>query len=171
MVFDSDSLPGQDKSSISESDSKVPTKFTVMMGGTTHWPTINSKTTETSIASSLPNEEELKEAALKALSSQLGIPKDVLESENTLIKASLQLNAIPQYLVGHPVRMKTLHDLLSKTNEEGKSWGKTLTLVGASYTGVSLNDCVSQSEKTVKRLFEGGLKGSITGLEEFDSLS
>lgn len=169
VVFDSDALPDQDKQD--QATTAAPTKFTVMMGGTTYWPSSKSSLDSSSQSLSLPSENELKDAAIKALSQQLGLSESILKSSNTIIKVQLQRNAIPQYLVGHPIRMKTLHDLLTKPDDGGSSWSNHLTLVGASYIGVSLNDCVAHSEKTIRRLLESDLKGSVTGLEEFDSLS
>lgn len=167
VVFDSDSLPTQDlreplASSTPESNDaeRPPTKLTVMMGGA-HWAHLSP--------SDLPDQDRIREATLNALETQLGLPRDILrDPSRTHVEVNMQRACIPQYLVGHPARMRELHDAL-KNNER---WRGALTLVGASYTGVSLNDCVTNAARTAQAIVRSerhaNVKPSvITGLERF----
>ena len=164
VVFDSDSLPTQDlpdplASADSANLSNQPIKLTVMMGGS-HWEKLSPD--------SLPSKSEMSERAIRAVSKHLSIPRSLLEdSQYTKILPSLQRDCIPQYLVGHPVRMAALHRALS----QHPSLSDKLTLVGASYTGVSLNDCVAYATQTANKLAAAELSKDVhavvTGLEHF----
>lgn len=149
VVFDSDAIPDQEPS-------PEPIKLTVMMGGS-HWTSL----------SQLPSEEEMKERALRAVSTHLGIPSSLLEDKSKVeARATLQKDCIPWYLVGHPVRMAGLHKAL----EGDEVLGRRLTLVGASYTGVSLNDCVAYATEAVEGIVAAELEGGeelVTGLRSF----
>lgn len=152
VVFDSDAIPDQD----SADAATRPIKLTVMMGGS-HWSSL----------SSLPSEEDMKARAIKAVSHHLGIDSALLEhASKVTIKATLQKDCIPWYLVGHPVRMAQLHKALEKDT----LLASKLTLVGASYTGVSLNDCVAYATEAVEQIVAAELHGGdniVTGLRSF----
>ncbi|EST08978.1 Amine oxidase [Kalmanozyma brasiliensis GHG001] len=152
VVFDSDAIPQQD----SIDPASRPVKLTVMMGGS-HWSSL----------STLPSEEDMKARAINAVSSHLGIDRALLEDDSRVtVKATLQKDCIPWYLVGHPVRMSQLHSAL----EKDESLAEKLTLAGASYTGVSLNDCVAYATEAVEQIVDAELNGGdrvVTGLRAF----
>ncbi|PWY98749.1 Protoporphyrinogen oxidase [Testicularia cyperi] len=153
VVFDSDSLPTQDTADATTK----PIKLTVMMGGS-HWTNTDS----------LPSEAQMKQRAVKAVSQHLGIPREALEDEsNTIVIATMQRDCIPWYLVGHPIRMAQLHKAL----QQHPTLAGKLTLTGASYTGVSLNDCVAYASEAVERIVSAETQDAhkvVTGLEGFD---
>ncbi|KAK6519360.1 oxygen-dependent protoporphyrinogen oxidase [Arthrobotrys megalospora] len=112
VIFDSDAMPEQDE--------RKGTKVTVMLGG--HW---------WDNATSLPSQEDGIRMAREVLNQHLGIT-----AEPTETMASLQMDCIPQYGVGHAGRLRQIHeDLMDKM-------GGRLVLAGSSYGGVGLNDCV-----------------------------
>ena len=152
VVFDSDAIPDQD----SAEAAARPVKLTVMMGGS-HWSSL----------STLPSEEEMKARAIRAVSHHLGIDSALLEDASKVtVQATLQKDCIPWYLVGHPVRMARLHKAL----ESDEALKNKLTLVGASYTGVSLNDCVAYATEAVEQIVAAELHGEdnvVTGLRSF----
>ena len=122
MVFDSDAVGNQGP----DSDSFV--KLTVMMGGP-YWKQ----------AMRFPSEDELEARALRALVYQLGLPEEQVRSYLRRVRVRLLQNTIPQYLVGHPARMRELHAAL----RNDPRYRERLTLLGCSYTGVGVNDCVA----------------------------
>ncbi|TKY89453.1 hypothetical protein EX895_001984 [Sporisorium graminicola] len=152
VVFDSDAIPEQD----SADAASRPIKLTVMMGGS-HWSALET----------LPREEDLKARAVKAVSQHLGIDRSLLEDASKVsITPTLQKDCIPWYLVGHPMRMSQLHKAL----EKNETLANRLTLVGASYTGVSLNDCVAYATEAVEQIVDAELHGGdkvVTGLRSF----
>ncbi|KAN0061709.1 hypothetical protein ACQY0O_005701 [Thecaphora frezii] len=167
VVFDSDSLPTQDlRDPLGPPDAaelaQRPVKLTVMMGGA-HWSHLD--------AASLPSEAEMRERAVRAVSKHLSIPASLLQDPaRTKILPTMQRDCIPQYLVGHPVRMAALHRMLANHS----TLADKLSLVGASYTGVSLNDCVAYAAETMDRIIDAELCGGsdragkvVTGLENF----
>lgn len=156
VVFDSDSLPIQDASA--KPGEGTPTKFSVMIGGP-HWRSLLSR------GARLPSEEELISAAHEALAAHLSIPSSLLSHPDTYTRASLQHACIPTYAPGHPSRMRALHSALTAHAK----WEGRLALLGASYTGVSLNDCVLGARRTARRVVreERGGAGRTTGLERF----
>lgn len=134
VVFDSDASIGQDE---------VPgTKVTVMLGG--HW---------WDGWKAYPDEEMGASMAKDILKRHLGISE-----EPRAIRVGLQKDCIPQYMVGHDLRMARGHDALQKFNGR-------LRVAGSSYTGVGLNDCVRSARNVVMGLVEG--RNEDTGLESF----
>lgn len=117
------------------------TRVTVMLGGH-YWQ-----------SEAPPSPEALLSGALETLHLHGIVPSSV---EPIHHKAQIQENCIPQYLVGHPQRMRQLHSALL-----GKYDGK-LGLVGSSYNGVGMNDCVKSSWDQARRQARSG---SSTGLE------
>ncbi|CBQ68909.1 conserved hypothetical protein [Sporisorium reilianum SRZ2] len=152
VVFDSDAIPDQD----SADAAARPIKLTVMMGGS-HWSALET----------LPSENDIKTRAVKAVSRHLGIDRALLaDAAKVSVTATLQKECIPWYLVGHPVRMSQLHKAL----EADEVLASRLTLVGASYTGVSLNDCVAYATEAVEQIVDAELHGGdriVTGLRSF----
>ncbi|KAK7512962.1 hypothetical protein IWZ03DRAFT_384490 [Phyllosticta citriasiana] len=144
VIFDSDIFP---------SDSVQGTQLTVMLGGHwwSGWP-----------ASGLPSEEQGIEAAKSLLARHLKI-----EVEPALTNVTLQKDCIPQYKVGHHGRMTSAHEALQKIYE-----GR-VRVVGNSYTGVGVHDCVVAARlmamKIEEEVAEGQMRSNRTGLE-LDSL-
>ena len=134
VIFDSDAMPGQ--------DAREGTKVTVMLGG--HWWDGNS---------SFPSEEEGLLMAKEVLQHHLGITEQPVET-----MASLHMDCIPQYGVGHAGRLRQVHeDLMDKM-------GGRLVVAGNSYGGVGLNDCV-RSARDAAFGVAGGRR--MTGLERW----
>jgi oxygen-dependent protoporphyrinogen oxidase len=125
-------------------DSIPGTKLTVMLGGH-YWDAF----------SQYPSDEEGHRMAASLLKRHLGI-----DVEPEVVKVTLNKNAIPQYHVGHYQRMATTHsDLLSKFNGR-------LSVVGSSYTGVGVNDCITAALGLSKD-FSASSDERVTGLESF----
>jgi oxygen-dependent protoporphyrinogen oxidase len=139
VSFDSDIIPGL--------DSATGTKVTVMLGG--HWWNNREK-------SKLPSEEEGVEMARRVLKRHLGIGR-----KPDVARATLCLDCIPQYNVGHREMLQKAHEELMSTY-----YGR-LAVAGSSYTGVSVPDCVrSAFEIAARTLGDKGNHG-LTGLEQF----
>lgn len=119
------------------------TRLTVMMGGH-YW---NDK--------SIPNKEDLPRQALETLRLHGLIPHGI---EPVATRASIQKDCIPQYAVGHVQRMTEFHDQLNER------YNGRLGVVGSSYSGVGMNDCVLGSWRQAKTLMD---KGASTGLEHY----
>lgn len=119
------------------------TRVTVMMGGH-YW---NNST--------IPSKDDLPRQALETLRLHGLVPSDV---EPVASRAQLQKDCIPQYAVGHVQRMAELHQEL-KQRYDGK-----LGVVGSSYSGVGINDCVLGSWRQASGLVE---RGQATGLEHY----
>lgn len=113
VVFDTDATPAL--------DSSPGTKLTVMLGG--HW---------WDGWTSYPTEADGIRMARSLLRRQLGIT-----AEPALAKATLQKDCIPQYHVGYSKRLGALGDKLSQ------AFGRRMTIAGASWHGVSVNDCIN----------------------------
>ncbi|KAG0141777.1 hypothetical protein CROQUDRAFT_51187 [Cronartium quercuum f. sp. fusiforme G11] len=139
VVFDSDMMPGVDGEPVGKDDDGL-TKLTVMLGG--HFYNCDSLP--------IPSLAELRDQACEALRQQLNIHETPI-----YINAAIQRDCIPQYLVGHHLRMRKLHDTLD---------GQGLALVGSGYGGVGVNDVVKGCRETVERLLQ---LGTATGLEAF----
>ncbi|KAM3076996.1 oxygen-dependent protoporphyrinogen oxidase [Clarireedia jacksonii] len=133
VVFDTYATIGQDT---------VPgTKVTVMMGG--HW---------WSEFDSYPDEEEGAAMAKAVLKRHLKI-----DQQPDAVHASLQKDCIPQYTVGHNLRMKKAHQELMLAYR-----GK-LAVAGNSYAGVGVNDCIRAAKDVAHDI---SLNRDITGLEQ-----
>jgi protoporphyrinogen/coproporphyrinogen III oxidase len=101
------------------------TRFTVMMGGHMFKDKFGDPNTV--------DQSLLKRVAADSVHKYLGIPSSLLEDAHV----SVHQKCIPQYNVGHQHRLKEIGKL---TDELG-----FLTLVGASYKGVAINDIVANS--------------------------
>ncbi|OCL11396.1 Protoporphyrinogen oxidase [Glonium stellatum] len=138
VIFDSDAIKGQ--------DTVDGTKLTVMLGG--HW---------WDGWSCYPSEEEGINMARTLLARHLQIT-----DEPTVARAKLQKDCIPQYTVGHEERIQRAHSQLRN------SFGGRLRVVGNSYNGVGVNDCLRAARDIAKGLHEGaGYEPSRTGLDHF----
>eukprot|EP00126_Sphaerothecum_destruens_P008955 Sdes_comp20395_c0_seq1m14343 len=92
----------------------------------------------------LPEEAVLKDVALKCVGDHLGIV-----SSPVAIQVSVLKSCIPQYHVGHSQILQAIHNSLA-TNPHLHS----LSLLGSSYQGVSVPDCVSNAVHLVSRFSE-----------------
>lgn len=116
VIFGSQSSVGQDTAS--------GTKITVMLGG--HWWNDWDE-------SDLPDHDTAVSMAQSLLERHLGIIADPL-----IARTKLQRNAIPQYPVGHLIRM---HELSNAVREEFRH---RLTLAGNWYGDAGVTDCIKQ---------------------------
>ncbi|KAM5466658.1 oxygen-dependent protoporphyrinogen oxidase [Microsporum audouinii] len=137
VIFMSQAIVGQ--------DTAKGTKLAVMIGG--HWWDGWSR-------SDLPDEQEGIAMAKSVLARHLGITQ-----EPAIARARLQHNAIPQYTVGHHDRMEELHESLSR------EYDSRLKVVGAWYTGVGVNDCVTAGRALATAIRDGSHEE--TGLEDY----
>lgn len=124
-------------------DSTPLTKVTVMIGGHM-WD--NLKT--------LPTQKDLIAIARREVARRLHITDKPFISS-----ANIQKKCIPQYLVGHYDRMQDLHHHIRNSEWNGK-----LSLAGAAFNGVSVNDCVRIGRQVAIDLANGK---EPTGLEQF----
>lgn len=151
VVFDSDAVPGQD----GDGDGDV-TKLTVMIGGPHYKGT----------PAVMPSHDDARQRAVRALERHLGVPRSITEHPHTLVRVRTQRDCIPTYLPGHYSRMRTLHDVLAS----GKVLNGRLSVTGASYLGVSLNDIVRSGMRLGEAIAEAEKKDGeavVTGLEAF----
>ncbi|WFD33753.1 hypothetical protein MCUN1_000570 [Malassezia cuniculi] len=143
VVLDSSAIPNQGSTKF--------VKLTAMIGG----PFWRARTT-------LPTQSELEARALRALEKQLGVPKTQLDSQVSLVRARVLKNTIPQYLVGHVDRMLELREVVNARYPG-------LTLVGSSYNGVGVNDCIAGALDVcveIARAETSQPNGGTTGLED-----
>ncbi|UZJ52833.1 hypothetical protein CBS101457_002153 [Exobasidium rhododendri] len=147
VVFDSVAVPGQDDCS----------KLTMMSGGP-FW----KKGFGVHDLLSTGQEAAFIDEALSLVAKHLSLDVNLLKDESTLKRLTLQKDCIVTYAPGHLGRMDQLDIALQHQ--------KNLTVIGASYTGVSLNDCVLYATRTAKRIVASemneGKRAGVTGLEE-----
>ncbi|KAI9775163.1 MAG: oxygen-dependent protoporphyrinogen oxidase [Geoglossum umbratile] len=137
VIFDSHASPGLDTA-------PPGTKITVMLGG--HWwdgwPSYPSCADGIAMAKTL-------------LARHL-----CLNAQPAAYHATLQRDCIPQYTVGHHMRMqKALWEL-------GADAWSALSVAGSAFNGVGVNDCVRGARDVVKALGKGK---PVTGLEGYAS--
>lgn len=114
VVWDSSAFPEQNAY-------RGQTRLTAMAGGVQGIPVDSLNT------------EALIEIALKDLQNHLGIKRAPDRIECTLAK-----NAIPQYLVGHRIKVKQIEESFA-------SISSNITLLGNAFHGISVNDCIAKS--------------------------
>ncbi len=85
-------------------------------------------------------EEQLIDRVRNDLRDILGI-----DAEPDFIRIFRHKKAIPQYVVGHAVRLDAINTIMQRH--------PGLILTGNAFKGVSLNDCVVNAEKTARALF------------------
>lgn len=129
VVNDSASFPEHDRKD------QPSTRLTVMMGGS-WFEELFGQPEGT-------DENKLAEIGLSALREQLGILQDP-----SYCKVIIQKNCIPQYVVGHSKRLERIRDDISTK-------GLPLTLIGSSYDGVSVNDCIHQGLMAARNVTAG----------------
>lgn len=104
------------------------TRLTVMMGGA-HGP-------QPSQYSSYP----WKDVALECLSRHLGI-----NTKPDLVTCQFTMDAIPQYHIGHAQKVYRIQSCIRQLSPH-------LSLLGNSFFGVSVNDCIAQAKAHVARI-------------------
>uniref|UniRef100_H2ZDW7 Amine oxidase domain-containing protein n=1 Tax=Ciona savignyi TaxID=51511 RepID=H2ZDW7_CIOSA len=119
VVYDSCVFPQHDRLS------SPSTRLTCMMGGSWFQDLFGDPDKVTPA--------ELEEAALHSLSEQLGIHKEPSNMHVTVCR-----KCIPTYRVGHTDLVENAEDFISEHS-------LPLSLVGSSYWGVSINDCIFNS--------------------------
>ncbi|XP_070622596.1 protoporphyrinogen oxidase [Erythrolamprus reginae] len=126
IVYDSVAFPEQN----GRKDSA--TRLTVMLGGA--WFTSHLGDPDT-----IPHSDLLSRAQ-EAVKKHLGISAEPVRS---IVK--VHKSCIPQYTLGHWKHMESANSQLKQHN-------LPLSLVGASYAGVSVNDCIFSAQTAVTRL-------------------
>ncbi|KAM9001591.1 protoporphyrinogen oxidase [Sarcophilus harrisii] len=125
VVYDSVAFPEQDGSPGS-------LRVTVMLGGA--WlQALESGGQKLS-------QELFQQQAQKAVATQLGLKKPPTQS-----LVSLHKSCIPQYTLGHWQRLEAAAQFLAKHQ-------LPLTLAGASYEGVSVNDCIESGRRAAAQV-------------------
>jgi protoporphyrinogen/coproporphyrinogen III oxidase len=109
-------------------DGRSETRLTVMIGGDTSChPNVPDVV-------SMPLAQQL-EIAQNAVRKYLGITQSPTDVQQTICK-----QAIPQYIVGHAARLRQIEQRLDAV-------APRLVLSGASFYGVSVNDCISSARR------------------------
>lgn len=126
VVYDSVPFPQHNRSG------SVTTRLTVMMGGSWFKESFGDP--------SSVSEQTLLERATQAVSSHLGVTASPVWS-----LVALQKDCIPQYHLGHWKRIETMRKFISDHD-------LPLTLVGASFDGVSVNDVIFSGRTAAGRL-------------------
>ncbi|XP_050397175.1 protoporphyrinogen oxidase [Patella vulgata] len=127
IIYDSCLFPSHD------SNKNIPTtRLTVMLGGS--W----SEQLKTN--GSWMSEADITNMATKAVRDHLKISNEPIRS-----KISLLDNCIPQYKVGHT-------NILSRMDKFIEDKNLPLYLIGSSYRGVSVNDCILNSKLAVEKI-------------------
>lgn len=149
VVFDSAALPGLDGSPALEGH---VTKVTVMMGGP-HW---------TSYGTVPPpgGPGDLVEPALRHLRR---VFPHLAGVEPLLAVPHLNAACIPTYAPGHGGRLGEVHSAIGSG-----PWAGRLSVAGAGYGGVSVNDCVLSGHLVAEGLAHGT---PVTGLERWANTS
>lgn len=152
VVFDSSAMGAVDGC---KTQSQV-VKFTLMIGGPHYNPPSPLRPPAAPVEA-----EALVKIALKHLHSTLpDLPKDL---SPIATYAKTHVDCIPTYAPGHGARMRDLHEAL----KEGP-WAGKLVVAGASYGGVSLNDCADSGMSLAESLVTASASGAIvTGLERW----
>jgi oxygen-dependent protoporphyrinogen oxidase len=141
VVFDSSVLPEQD----ADNEDGNITRVTAMMGG--------HRFRELFGKSDLVDKSKLLEIAVNSIREHLG-----LKAEPFASLVTIQRECIPQYTIGHWKRLMALHDGLDST----LTLSGRISVVGSSFLGVSVNDCVRSARDVAEAVFKGE---SVTGLE------
>lgn len=151
VVFDSQAVPGQDDC----------TKLTMMFGGPYWKPGFAMYD---SVNSGPDGEKKALDIAVQQLAFFFGASDPtIFQSPQILKRLRIQRDCIPTYTPGHLGRMDELHQALQRSD------ALPLSVIGASYTGVSMNDIVLNARRTANRIIKaerGSGAVSVTGLEE-----
>ncbi|KAA0702801.1 Protoporphyrinogen oxidase [Triplophysa tibetana] len=126
VVYDSVSFPQLNR------NGGPTTRLTVMMGGTWFEQTFGSLHEVT--------QQTVLDRATGAVTSHLGVTSPPVWSLVSILK-----DCIPQYHLGHWKRLEKMRQYISKNN-------LPLTLAGASYDGVSVNDVIFSGQTAAEGL-------------------
>ncbi|KAL7840419.1 hypothetical protein AOLI_G00257420 [Acnodon oligacanthus] len=126
VVYDSVPFPEHNRAG------EPTTRLTIMMGGSWFEEVFGQPDHVT--------EQELLDRAADALKTHLGITDTPLWSKAAVLK-----NCIPQYHLGHWKRLEKMRQYISDAS-------LPLSLAGASYNGVSVNDVISSGREAAERL-------------------
>nr|QIA61821.1 protoporphyrinogen oxidase [Halichondria panicea]QIZ30884.1 protoporphyrinogen oxidase [Halichondria panicea] len=124
VVFDSASFPSQDRKD------GPSTRLTVMMGGEWFDGLFGDPGSV--------REDTLSQIALEELNRQIGI-----SAPPSFISTAILRDSIAQYAVGHSAKLDSISQRVS---------GLPLSLCGASYRGVSVNDCVHYAVEATNKI-------------------
>ncbi|XP_071325642.1 protoporphyrinogen oxidase isoform X3 [Trachinotus anak] len=113
------------------------TRLTVMMGGAWFQEEFGAPEAVT--------EKRLLERATEAVQTHLGVT-----SAPTWSRVALQRDCIPQYYQGHHRRVESMRSFIKKNN-------LSLSLIGSSYDGVSVNDVIFSGRTAVEELLGTGV--------------
>nr|XP_041577056.1 protoporphyrinogen oxidase isoform X4 [Taeniopygia guttata] len=130
IVYDSVAFPEHDGTPATPG--RPPLRLTVMLGGAWFQQSFGDPAT---VAPEL-----LLRRARAAVSDHLG-----LAGTPTHAIVRVQQDCIPQYTLGHWERLERIQRFL-------KEQQLPLSLIGASYSGVSVNDCIASAEAAVGRI-------------------
>uniref|UniRef100_UPI00398F10A2 protoporphyrinogen oxidase isoform X2 n=1 Tax=Pristiophorus japonicus TaxID=55135 RepID=UPI00398F10A2 len=126
VVYDSCSYPQQDRAG------PQTTRLTVMLGGSWFREAFGDP-------DSVPH-DHLLQRATETLRDHLGVTERPLR---TIVKVHKE--CIPQYALGHWKHLDGISKFIDRL-------GLPLTLVGSSYQGVSVNDCIYQAQRSIEGL-------------------
>ncbi|XP_052790035.1 protoporphyrinogen oxidase-like [Mya arenaria] len=126
VIYDSCTFPEHDRTD------KPSSRYTVMMGGAWY-----DHLTE--VVPSM-TEDALGRYAVSALKKQLNISEDP-----SMVHVEKLHNSIPQYLVGHEEKLQRISAVIEI--EE-----LPLSLVGSSYRGVSVHDCIDNARLEMEKI-------------------
>ncbi|XP_026228921.1 protoporphyrinogen oxidase [Anabas testudineus] len=113
------------------------TRLTVMMGGAWFQEVFGAPETVT--------EESLLVKATEAVQSHLGVA-----AAPTWSRVAVHRDCIPQYYQGHFQRVESMRSFIKKNN-------LSLSLIGSSYDGVSVNDVIFSGRTAVEELLGSGV--------------
>nr|KAI8733888.1 protoporphyrinogen oxidase [Biomphalaria glabrata] len=128
VVYDSCTYPEHNRKGCPES-----TRITVMLGGSWYDKLLSPDGT-------LPSGSDIVWMASQAAAQQLGIKSHPIRSHVTL-----QKECLPQYKVGHVSWVEKVEQKIKESN-------LPLHLVGSSYRGPAINDCIYNAKKVVESL-------------------
>lgn len=126
IVYDSLAFPEHNRRGTSS------TRLTVMLGGA--W-----------FESSLGDPESVSKEKLLGLASEAAATQLGVKEKPSRAIVHLNKSCIPQYTLGHWKRIDHLFSYI-------RQHSLPLSLIGASYQGVSVNDCIYNAKKSVQRL-------------------
>lgn len=86
--------------------------------------------------------DHLQDVAIETAEKTLGI-----RTKPTSCLTTIQRDCIPQYTLGHSDRIRNIFDFIEQRK-------LPLSLIGASYNGVSMNDCIYNAQLAVDRILE-----------------
>lgn len=131
VVYDSCTFPDHNRKDVPS------TRLTVMLGGGWLDHMLDK-------CGNLPPDATVATLAQMAVCKQLGVSSDL---EPSKIKVTFQKECIPAYTLGHHERVSHIEKLV-------RDGHLPLTLIGASYKGVSINDCIFNTRLEMEHLLK-----------------